>query len=261
MERKRNIVRVAFFSASILLGLVVFSASARASSGIESYRCQIYNAYISGNMNEWLLLLRQMEQSYAKQKSDELQLEIVRSYYGYIPFIISKGNKKDADRLLDKAFEYLNSYLKKYPRNAEVLAIKSSFFGFRIAINPLKGPFLGPKSQDILKEAEDIAPKNPWVLLDKANALHYTPKLFGGDPQEALKIYNESIAILVKQGNNSCIWNYLNAYINLAYCQIKLKQYSAAMDTYNKLLSIAPSFKWVKQELIPELRKKMQKNS
>ncbi len=244
----------------VILGIgITGSAPAQPSVPIESYRCQIYNIYTTGNSTGWLQVLKAMEASYNKSQNDDLQLEIIRTYYGYIPLAISKNNDELASKMLDRAFAYLDSFLVKHPKNAEAIAIRSSFYGYRIAINPLKGPFLGPRSQVILKEALAIAPTNPWVLLEQANALLYTPTLFGGDPTRALKVYNESIAILTKQGNNGCTWNYLNAYINLAYCQIKLKQYAAAQQTYNRLLAIAPDFKWVKQELIPDLQKKIAK--
>lgn len=253
-----------YYFGALLVAVAVLarcaSAQAQASPTVDEYRCKIYHSYVEGAMNTWYSTLGTMESHYAKAKSDKLLLETVRSYYGYIAYAISKEQHEQADAMLDKAFSYLNSYQARHPKDAEAIAIHSSFLGFRMALHPIKAITLGTKCQLLMQQAVSLAPTNPWVLLDQANALHYTPIFFGGNPERALKLYAQSIAILEKQGNNSCSWNYLNAYINLAYCQIKLKQYAAAQQTYNRLLAIAPSFKWVKQELVPRLQKKMEKN-
>lgn len=237
------------------------SAQAQAPTAADEYRCRIYHSYVEGAMNKWYSTLEAMENHYTKAKSDELLLEIVRSYYGYIAYAISKEQNEQADAMLDRAFSYLSSYRNRHPKDAEAIAINSSFLGYRMALHPLKAITLGAKCQQLMQHAVNLAPTNPWVLLDKANALHYTPILFGGNPKRALQLYIQSIALLERQGNNGCSWNYLNAYINMAYCQIKLKQYAAAQQTYNRLLTIAPNFKWVKQELVPRLQKKIIKTS
>lgn len=233
------------------------SGKGQSLSPIEGYRCRFYQCYIDDTMNGWISTLRAMENSYVKSKSDDLLFEIVRSYYGYIPYAINREHKAEADSMLDKAFVYLDSYRNRHPNDVEAMAIYSSLLGFRLAIHPVKALTLGIQSKQLIAKAMSMAPNNPWVLLEQANALLYTPTLFGGDPQQALRLYLRSISLLEKQGGNSCSWNYLNAYINLAYCQIKLKQYAAAQQTYNQLLAIAPTFKWVKQELINRLQQKM----
>lgn len=245
----------------MLLATVTLTTSGKgqSSSPIDGYRCRFYKCYVEGSMNGWITNLRTMESTYAKDKSDTLLLEIVRSYYGYIAYALGKDREAEADALLDRAFGHLGYYRKRHPLDAEATAIYSSLLGFRLAIHPVKALTLGIQSKQLLAKAMSMAPNNPWVLLEQANALLYTPTLFGGDPQQALRFYLRSISLLEKQGGNGCSWNYLNAYINLAYCQIKLKQYAAAQQTYDQLLTIAPNFKWVRQELVNRLQQKMKR--
>ncbi|WP_320052707.1 tetratricopeptide repeat protein [uncultured Acetobacteroides sp.] len=233
------------------------SGKGQSSSPAEGYRCHIYKCYVEGSMGGWLSSLKAMENTYAKEKSDELLLEIVRTYYGYIAYALNQERKAEADSMLDRAFAYLDSYRHRHPNDAEATAIYSSLLGFRLAVHPTQALTLGLQSQHLIAKAMKQAPNNPWVMYEQANALLYTPAFFGGAPQQALRLYLRAIALLEKQGGNGCSWNYLNAYINLAYCQIKLKQYAAAQQTYSQLLAIAPTFKWVRQVLVPKLQQKM----
>lgn len=242
----------------LLIGLLMLFSFAKAQTA-DTYRSQIYGCYLSGNMKGWLQTLKALEKQYVKTADDDLLMEIVLTHYGYIPFAISDNRKKEASEMLDKAFDYLDRYLNKYPHNAEAYAIKSSFYGYSIGISPYKAPFVGPKSNGELEHALELDPKNPWVILAKANALHYIPKVFGGDPEKAVKLYRLAIDGIVKKGETKNSWNYLNAYVNLGLCYTKLKQYDAALQTYRQVLAIAPTFKWVKDELIPKLQAKMGK--
>jgi len=255
MKRKRHSIGILLLS--LIMVAVGAPVKAQTTASIDEYRCRIYSYYVDGAMNNWVATLNSMESRYTKDRSDGLLFEIVKCYYGYIPYALNREYMVQADSMLDRAFQYLNRYQVKYPKDAEAIAIYSSFLGFRLAIHPFKALTLGVQSKQLIAKAMDMAPNNPWVLLEQANALLYTPSLFGGNPEQALKIYNQSIALIEKQGNTECSWNYLNAYINLAYCQIKLKQYAAAQQTYNRLLTIAPNFRWVKQELVPNLQKKI----
>jgi tetratricopeptide (TPR) repeat protein len=257
-------MRMRYRSFAVLLLVTVAltlstSGKGQSPSPTEGYRCHIYKCYVEGAMSEWLASLKAMEDTYAKEKSDELLFEIVRSYYGYIAYALGKGREAEADALLDRVFGHLNSYRSRHPNDAEATAICSSLLGFRLAIHPTKALTLGLQSQHLIAKAMKQAPNNPWVMYEQANALLYTPAFFGGDPRQALRLYLRAIALLEKQGGNGCSWNYLNAYINLAYCQIKLRQYAAAQQTYRQLLAIAPTFKWVRQELVPKLQQRMKK--
>lgn len=240
--------------------LLPSSLQGQATSAADGYRCRIYSHYVDGTMNGWLSTISAMEACYSKEKDEDLLLEIVRSYYGYIPLLINREQNAQADSLLNRAFAYLHIYRGRHPKDGEAMSLHSSFLGYRLALHPSKVLFYGPKCQELIEKAVSAAPNNPWVLLDQANALLYTPSFFGGNPKRALRIYLYSISLLEKKGGNECSWNYLNAYINLAYCQIKLKQYAEAQQSYSHLLKVAPNFKWIEQQLVPRLQKKMEKD-
>lgn len=241
----------------IVVWLFTFAAIGNAySKSIDSYRCEVYRCYVSSNLNGWQQIITAMELQYSSAKDDSLLLEIIISYYGCIPFLMEKNNNERASAMLDKAFAHLESYLSRYPRNGYALALKSSFYGYRIGIDNYKAAVLGFKSADAINQAMALSPENPWVRMEKANSLLYRPSLFGGNPQEALLMY-QKIAKDLKDTIVKCSWNVLNLYINTAFAQIKLKKYDDAMRTYKEILSAAPNCRWVKDVLIPRLQKKM----
>lgn len=252
--RYRAIAIVLLATIAQMLPCIAYGQSHAA---IEGYRCRFYKCYVDDTMSGWLSNLRAMESAYAKDKRDDLLFEIICSYYGYIPYALNRERKVEADAMLDKAFAYMDSYRNRHPNDAEAMAINASLLGFRLAIHPVKALTLGIQSRQLIAKAMNLAPNDPWVMLEQANALLYTPTLFGGDPQKARLLYLRSISLLEKHGDNGCSWSYLNAYINLAYCQMKLKQYAAAQQTYNQLLAIAPNFRWVRENLVPKLQKKI----
>ena len=51
-------------------------------------------------------------------------------------------------------------------------------------------------------------------------------------------------------------WNYLSLLPQIAKAYEELKDYKNAENYYRKILSVAPDFAWVKNELYPQFLKK-----
>lgn len=68
---------------------------------------------------------------------------------------------------------------------AEADALLTGCWGFAIALNPLKGMTLGPRSAALAEAALEAAPDSPRVAFFAASRLYYTPKAFGGDKRRA----------------------------------------------------------------------------
>jgi len=240
--------------------LIMFSVDARASSNtavLSNYRCILYSSYVSGKVTDWGELLPAMEKSFQESRSDDLLLEIARTHYGLVAFLINNDRDNESEVYLKQGLAEVEQLLTRNPSNAEALALKASFTAFRIAISPYLGPFLGPRSLGYIDEAMKLDGKNPYVLIDKANAKQFTPGIFGGDLDEAVGYYKQSIAAFERMDPSECRWVYLNALANLGTCYEKLGQYANAEATYRKALAVAPNFDWVKNFLLPKLQKKL----
>ena len=82
-----------------------------------------------------------------------------------------KKNKDRASKHLKEAAEHLEEATRKDITRedaktiaAEVYALLSSVYGRQISLSGIKGMFLGPKSGNLLKKAEQLAPDNPRVV-------------------------------------------------------------------------------------------------
>ncbi|SDC72141.1 tetratricopeptide repeat protein [Williamwhitmania taraxaci] len=255
MERKRYIGLVVAFI------FMVTSLSVRAlePTAVELYRCKLYNTYVEGNVSQWVRFLPEMEKINATHPSSELLLEIARTRYGLVAFLINEKKGKGALVDLDKGLANVESLLIQNPKNAEAMALKASFLAFTVELRPFGAPINGPKSLRIIDLALNTAPMNAYVLIDKANAKQFTPYIFGGDLEEAVGFYLKSIAAFEKMDPNQCRWVYVNALANLGTCYYKLDEYAKAEAIYKKALVIAPEFDWVKMHLLPEVQAKLKK--
>ena len=85
------------------------------------------------------------------------------------------------------------------------------------------------------------------------------PAAFGGSKKEALEYFMKARAILEKDASAlKGDWNYMSLLILIGQTHTYLEDYRAAKDMYEYILSIEPGFKYVKDELYPQLLKKME---
>ena len=99
--------------------------------------------------------------------------------------------------------------------------------------------------------------QNIQAVVDRANALYHTPRLFGGDKKEALRLFQEGVTLIETSKSAKNNWLYLNLLTSIAQAYEAADQKKKAAFTYDKILRFEPEFKWVKNELYPALLKKM----
>ena len=112
--------------------------------------------------------------------------------------LVPKKNES-AEKYIVRGEKLIAEVLKKSPENATALAFKGSFIGFRIALSKFKALTLGVESNECIEKACNINPNNIQANVDKGNALYHTPKLFGGDKKEALKLFQQAARLLEKK--------------------------------------------------------------
>lgn len=243
MERKNYLILNVWF----LFGFLSIYAS---------NKTEIYKAYISNDMNLWKKTIDEMNPQ--KSKSNDFRLELLNYQYGYIAWCI--GNKKS---------ETAESYIELGEKNIQVLektngyaslvsSYKSAFYGYKIGLNKLKAPFIGPKSVECAKLAMKQDTSNPYAYIQYANSQFYMPAVFGGSKKLALDYYLKAKS-LMEQNPKETIedWNYLSLLSMIAKTYTELKDFNQAKSYYEKILKIEPDFLWVKNELYPDLLKKI----
>ena len=248
MERT-SILKGIAVALALFLSVAVFGAT---------HKQRLYQCYLTGNMADWLVVMDELSTEYNRTKSVETLFELTHAQYGYIGYLLGVDDEDRAEKLVAKALSNASVLLDKNPKWVEVLAIKGALIAYKIAMSPYKAPFLGPESVSIIDKALSLDSTNPYALTEKANSKLYAPVLFGGNPKEAVLLYQKAIASIERtlNGNKEYEWWHLNVMAQLAIAAEKSGQTELARSSYRKILQVAPNFKWVRDELYPKFQKK-----
>ena len=187
----------------ILLMLPVLWATAQ-KKDLAYYQCAFFESYRAGTMAPWPGLIAEME----KVKSNDLvwQTEMVKAMYGLVGYQIGAGKKDLARVYVSKADVYLDKLLDAHPKNAQLHSLAGAFYGFKIGLAFYKAPFLGPKCAYHLGKATELDPHEPMGYIEKGNSLLYRPAAFGGDKNEAIKLYRKALQLMEARQSLKCNW-------------------------------------------------------
>jgi len=216
---------------------------------------RIYEAYISGNRAQWVQVVGEMEHS-TEPKTLQWKLELSEYYYGLAGYYIGIKNNTLAAPIISKGNALIDGALKDYSGNATFMALKGTFTAFKINLNRYKVLILGRESLKWMDKALAADPENVQALADMGNALMHAPALFGGDPEEGLRMLRKGISLLEKRNQVSGNWFYLQLLITTGKAYQKTGRPEKARYYYEKALQVEPRFRLVKEVLLPELDKK-----
>jgi len=233
----------------ILLGL--FTLSVQASS-----KNDIYNCYVNSRMPVWKNIIDELNRQ--PEKTSELLLELVNYQYGYIGWCLENGQKDEAIIYLKLAEENVKLLEAKKVEPSLVNGYKSAFYGYHIALSKFSAPFLGPKSSSCANLAIQLDPNQAFGYIQLGNGKFHSPSLMGGSKTEAIVYYLKAKALMEK--NKEEIrrdWNYLNLLITIAKAYVATDDFAKAKLMYEEILKFEPGLILVKDELYPQLLKKM----
>lgn len=243
----KQVLRVVLF----VVLLVFYSINSRA-----SYKSEIYKAYISNDMKHWKNVIDEMDRQ--KNKSNDFILELLNYQYGYIGWCIGMDKDDQAEKYLDLGEKNVMLLENSRYHLSMINAYKAAFYGYRIGLKIFNAPFLGPKSVSCAKQAIQLDGNNPYGYIQYGNAEYFMPAIFGGSKEVALEYYKKAEKIMEQNPEQlKDDWNYLNLLVMIAQGYNELKQYDKTMAYYEKIIRTEPGFLWVKDELYPELLKKL----
>ena len=237
----------------LLVSLILFLMDL--SSWAMSPKKSIYRAYVSADMQLWRIVIDSL---HAKaNKTLEQELELLNYEYGYIGWCLSQKKKQVAETYL-KRYDARLSRLTTNQTQGLRAAYRSAYYGFEIGLNNVKAPFLGPNS---VREAEQSVKLDTkcWLgYVQLGNIDFYKPFLFGGSKKDALKYYLKAEQILLKDAIDQD-WNLLSLWAQIGLTYEALDNPQKAEAYYRKALNAEPQFKWVRDELYMNLKKKKQR--
>ena len=166
-------------------------------------------------------------------------------------------NNEDAfDEKLSEVKNWIKQLQKDYPEEELPDALMSSLLGKEIAYNSMKGMYLGYKSGSLVENAVEKSPNDPLVLKIYGDYQWYTPSMFGGDREVALKNYISAKKAYAAAGEIKNSWLYLDLLASLGQAQKAAGQIDSAQKTYQHALQLEPQFSYVSNVLLPALAKK-----
>jgi tetratricopeptide (TPR) repeat protein len=221
----------------------------------------MYQAFISKDISlePWINVLNIRKSQHLKDPKDkQARINLGIAQFGLLETTVKMHNEKLFDTHYDEIESTLESLVEENSQDAELKALLSSIYGLKIGFSPLQGMFLGPKCGKLIESAKVLSPASPLVTGLYGNSKLFTPPMWGGDVEVAIRSYLTCIELYEKNPNiANHNWLYLEAMLLLGQSYGKNNQHELAVATYEKLLKIEPDFKLVSEILLPKSRAKM----
>ena len=185
--------------------------------------------------------------------------------YRIADYLLAAGeeNKGAASDHLKATVEHLKEATEIDPQAAEAYSLLSSAYGRQIGLNSIKGMVLGRRAQKALKKAVQLAPDNPRVVLCTAIRDFNTPGMFGGSKEKGLRGFQRAAELFAQEEPSDPIqpaWGHSRTYAWLGLAYQDRGELALARAAFAKALAINPDFSWVKNVLLPELEKAVEKH-
>lgn len=253
----------------VMLGIVVFlcisspKALAQQADSLEKsflqYEAQLYSAV--NNADKQLLL--QAQTGFQKLADHKEQAMLARYYIGYADYRLSSifedMNEDQKRTYLDSAIKNLQTVTEMAPDFAEGWALLGNCYGMK-ATGVFSAVRYGPKSEDAINRALELAPQNPRVVMMNGISLMHKPGMFGGSVEKAINEFKEAAELFKEYDPPSNLhpdWGTAENYAWMAQAYIQQGELQQAKLAYQSALHIDPDYYWVQDVLLPELKQEM----
>jgi tetratricopeptide (TPR) repeat protein len=224
--------------------------------GFADYKSEVYKAFSENNMLIWKNVITELNA--VKNKDNELLLDLVNYQYGYIAWCLGNKDENEAEKILNQAEKNIEILEKRNHKLSILYAYKAAFYGYRIGLNAWVAPVAGLKSLEYAKLAVKVDANNSLGFIQNGNIEFYMPPIFGGSKTSALKYFIEAQKLMEKNPSDiKYNWNYLSLLTIIAQAYSDIHDYKSACTYYEKILKIEPNYIWVKNELYPKAKKKI----
>lgn len=163
-------------------------------------------------------------------------------------------SEQERKTVAEEAERVLGSLLAERPDDAEALALLGSVYGMQIT-GMFSGMKLGPKASEAHDRAAELAPENPRVALQRGISASYKPGAFGGGVEAAERELRKAIALFESESDEKAWPNWGRAEVHAWLGQVLARKNDTegARAAYKKGLSLAPDYRWIRDELLPAL--------
>ena len=105
-----------------------------------------------------------MIKSVNDNSSKEQKLALAVTYYGYLSATMATEDEDAFKAKLDQTKDLIDELIEQYENWGEPKALKSSVLGLEMAYSPMKGAFLGMKSNSLMAKAMKESHDSPLEM-------------------------------------------------------------------------------------------------
>lgn len=175
--------------------------------------------------------------------------DLALAYYRIALSANLKGQSSEAKESIDQAMDLLETLDESSPDNVEIKALLAQVYGYKIALDPIKGMYYGPKANSTLSSAESLQANNPRVLLVKGISKFNTPGIFGGNTEAAYQAFEQAITAYAKDQYSDYHWGQAETYTWRGLISMQKGDTEKAKSDWQQALTINPDYGWAKMLL------------
>ncbi|MEP1096211.1 MAG: tetratricopeptide repeat protein [Cyclobacteriaceae bacterium] len=198
-----------------------------------------YGAYIKSSKVMWDRSISVADKNHGSES-----FEKAMAMYGLLNSTMATKDEETFDDNVDQTVDLLKSIIEEKPDWGEPKAVLSAIYGLVMAYSPMKGMLYGSKSSSLVADALKEQDDSPLVHKVAGGSKLYTPEMFGGNPEEAVKEFERAVSLYEKMGNVANNWLYLESLVNLSMAYKKTEKIAQAKKTLNKALKVEPEYGW-----------------
>jgi hypothetical protein len=136
---------------------------------------------------------------------------------------LAAGDDRRAARdYVDDCIEELRDFVDRHPDDGEARALLGSCYGISTRYHRLGLASRGLEARRQMAAARELAPHNPWVILQDGLADDATPRVFGGNRQRAVDKLKRAAALFdsaVREGSRAAVWGAAETRLQLMRMQ------------------------------------------
>ena len=211
---------------------------------------QLYKAFLQQDMSVWQKYITTTD--WQTLSVGERQ-RLMNYEYGFLATAIEKKDPRADEYLTAFRTHVEDEYRSGHISEARYCMYMSSVNAYDFMLNKSRLFSAGLQSFKLVKKAAELAPDDPFVLTLKANVDFYAPSAFGGDKEEALRMFTRARNLFIKNMDCTHLWNYASLRMCIAQCYEKTGDKQRAIDECRSILSEIPDFRYIRDEYLPYL--------
>lgn len=211
---------------------------------------RLYEAFLRQDMSEWKAYI---DDTSWDTISVEERLRLLNYEYGYIAAVIEQPDSQVEKYLAAFRAHVDEEYRRHHISEARYCMYMSSIHAYDFMLNKSRLFSSGLQSFKLVKKAVELDPDDPFVLTLKANVDFYAPSAFGGDKEEALRMFTRARELFKETVDYTHLWNYASLRMCIAQCYEKTGDRQRAIAECRDILQDIPDFSYIRDTYLPAL--------